>query len=436
MKRYMILAALAALAVVTIGHLLNSDAFAKTTCDAQNSTWNQTSTTVSCTQGKPKAPLREVHHDTRLLRLARQTGSTELAIGSTRERAGATSLGSTRTKGAELPATPEDFATRCHAPGVVRCVTFDSPQEAGINGKWGDNQGTSPNKYGDAPTIDTKISADGAGSLRIHIPALVGAKEGGDYWTNFSPNLETQFGGGDEFWIQWRQRFSSNWFHAGNPGPGFKLVDVSTGDKPGCSSRGDRRSVDANPPGPCGNSCTALETVVVTKWYHGFPTMYQACRSSASHGPYDPFQTGWAAGGGPRFENGRGAPYCLWSQIKARKQFPPTGNCFPYKTGQWMTFELHFKLGPREAPVPGATQLVFKDSHIDLWGGYEGKAMERIFDWGPYDINAGTAAQDQKFGKIWLMTFNTHRNPRLKYPVRDTWYDDLIISRTPIAPPR
>src|SRR6266446_1268788 len=58
-----------------------------------------------------------------------------------------------------------------------------------------------------------------------------------------------------------------------------------------------------------------------------------------------------------------------------------------------------------------------------------------VFNWGPYYISAGTATENQKYGKIWLTPYNTNKSSSATNPVAYTWYDDLIISRNQIADP-
>src|SRR5690606_9054530 len=112
----------------------------------------------------------------------------------------------------EAPAA--DFATRCAATGVIKCVGFDSA--ADLVGQSGSNAGTIPREGGPPPSIDTSIKASGAGSLRFSIPAGSPGSAAGSYFTNFSADLATQFGENSEFYVQFRQRMTPEFVSAGN----------------------------------------------------------------------------------------------------------------------------------------------------------------------------------------------------------------------------
>jgi hypothetical protein len=300
-----------------------------------------------------------------------------------------------------------DFAGRCAQPGVVKCVSFDSPSD--LNGTYGSNSGVLTSST--APSIDTSLKASGNGSLKFFIPAGNPGAAAGSYFTNFSDDLMTQFGENSEFYVQYRVRMTPEFIAAG----GFKTSIIGTGDQPGCTA-----STSAG--GQCYASCTTLEVVVQTNTY-GYPMMYNSCGASAAHGPYDAFQTG-IEGYDYLNQNARAAPYCTYHQTIAGTQFPPTGNCFAHFPDEWMTFQVHIKTGPRIGDI-------FADSHVDFWMAREGQPAEPVIDWGPYSLNAG-GLEDQKYGKVWLLPYSgTSPFPANSY----VWYDELIISRNKIADP-
>ena len=71
-----------------------------------------------------------------------------------------------------------DFKARCHAPGVVRCVGFDSRSD--IAGH------TDPDASGVySPEIDTSVSASGRGSMKFTVPSFSKANSSGQYSTDF-----------------------------------------------------------------------------------------------------------------------------------------------------------------------------------------------------------------------------------------------------------
>jgi hypothetical protein len=313
-----------------------------------------------------------------------------------------------------------DFQARCAMPGVLKCVGFDS--QADITGTYGDNHGILPGAA--TPSLDSTVKASGSSAIKFTIPSNSGANSSGSYFTNFSDNLSTQFGPNSEFYIQWRQRFSPEFLNTlYQGGGGWKHSIIGTGDKPGCSASNAASSL-------CYSSCSALETVTQNTNHRGFPQMYNSCTGSASHGPYEGFEQPFNSYDF-KLQNARSAPYCLYSQGQTNPTtyLPPSGNCFGYFPNEWMTFQVHIKTGPR-------VNDEFTNSFVQLWIAREGRPSELVFDWGPYNLSAGSASEDQRYGKIWLLPYNTGKSPSQAHPTAYTWYDELIISTSKIPDPR
>jgi hypothetical protein len=298
-------------------------------------------------------------------------------------------------------------------------VSFDNQSD--ITGTYGDNHGI---LTGNAiPVLDSTVSASGTSSLKFTIPSNSGANSSGSYFTNFSSDLSKQFGQNSEFYIQWRQRFSPEFistFYQG--GGGWKQSILGTGDKPGCTSSQSSSSL-------CYSSCTALETVTQNTDQKGFAQMYNSCTGSTSHGPYNGFYERYGTYDF-KLQNARPSPYCLYSQgqTNPKTYFPPTGNCFGYFANEWMTFQVHIKTGPR-------VNDEFTNSFVQLWIARENQASELVINWGPYNLSAGPASDNQQFGKVWLLPYNTGKDPNQSYPTAYTWYDELIISTSKIPDP-
>jgi len=262
--------------------------------------------------------------------------------------------------------------------------------------------------------LDTSVKASGASSLKFTIPSNSPADTSGSYFTNFSADLSRVFGENTEFYIQWRQRFTTAFLttqYAG--GLGWKQVIIGTGDQPGTLY----------------SSCTDLETVVVNGSDRGFAQMYNSCTGSASHGAFFPFEEPFASPANSsdfKLQNARPSPYCLYSQSGAGR-FPPNGNCFGYFPDEWMTFQVKIKTGPRVGNE-------WQGSRVSLWIAREGQPSQLAIDF-PINLTAGDAAVDQKFGKVWLLPYNTGKDSSISYPQTFIWYDELIISTTLIADP-
>jgi len=299
-------------------------------------------------------------------------------------------------------------------------VGFDSASD--IAGTYGDNSGI---LSGDStPILDASVKASGASSLKMTVPSNSGSDTSGSFFANFSADLSTQFGENSEFYIQWRQRFSPeflNTVYAG--GGGWKQVIIGAGDKPGCTA-----STSAN--GLCQSSCTALETVVQNTFQRGFAQMYNSCTGSTSHGAFNPFEEPFGAFDF-KLQNARPSPFCLYSQgnTNPKTSFPPAGNCFGYFPDEWMTFQVRIKTGPR-------VNDEWVNSFVTLWIGRENQPSQAAINWGPYNLTAGSANGNLKFGKIWLLPYHTGKSSAQIHPTGFVWYDELIISRTQIADPQ
>jgi chitodextrinase len=330
------------------------------------------------------------------------------------------------------PSSPSDFTTRCSAPGVLRCFGFDTIADLG--GTYGSNFGSFnnsgslngvylPNSNGlcgttQCPAIDTTSSASGGGSLKFTIPSQSGAGGAGQWFTNFSTDLATQFGAGGEFWIQWRQRFDSNFVtnrYTGGDREGPKQLDISAGDLPGCTP-----SVSMN----CRGSNVDIETVMQNLQQRGYAQMYGYIDRGSGPQQYQQF-TETFGGSDFKFQNARPDPYCLYSQNKTNPvtSFPPTGNCIGYSPNEWMTFKVHMKLG-------NLSGKDWANSHVDLWIGREGQPVQPAIAW-----TGNLGASTNKYGKVWLLPYITNKDATQVHPDAHTWYDELIISTQDIADP-
>lgn len=298
-------------------------------------------------------------------------------------------------------ATPadDDFARRCNSPGVVRYFTFDSQS---VTAPYLDP--------GDAnPVIDTTIKASGKGSLKMTIPSNSPANTSGDFSMNFtpgSPNYSStnaypiQFGEGDEFYVQWRQRFSPEFLSTNYTG--------SDGWKQAIVGEGDRLNVAAY-------SCTELELVVENLYQRGFAQMYHSCNLWESlQVPYG--TSDW------KLQNAIPSPYCLYSSHPC----PP---CAGYQPNQWMTFQMHVKIGTWYLNDGN----YHHNSTVELWVAQENQPSELAISRTDFDlVNTNPSA---KYGKIWLLPYNTNKDASQTTPVAYTWYDELIVSKSRIPDP-
>ncbi len=328
-----------------------------------------------------------------------------------------------------------DFATRSNLAGVVRSFGFDCLEATGdcSDLQLDTKEAVSPYlEYlpsESSAIVDHDVKASGAGSLRFNIAP--GSKDNcsGDFFMNFSDDLQTQFGEGQEFYVQWRQMFSDNMLSTNFGGDGFKQAIVGEGDRTGYSAPG----------------CSEIEVVMYNSYFRGFPHGYNNC------GKWIEFQEAiklprWAnyrydyklqnainstycqeLSAPPDYcldELNKPTPYCLWSNNKGGQIFghPP---CFLYTANnEWMTFEIHIKIGHWNQP----------DSTIEFWGAHEGDPLNLFIKMTNYTIykNRRSAA---KYGKVYLTPYMTGKDTSTPASDAYTWYDELIISTNWIPGP-
>jgi hypothetical protein len=65
----------------------------------------------------------------------------------------------------------------------------------------------------------------------------------------------------------------------------------------------------------------------------------------------------------------------------------------------------------------------------------DSRPAELVVQWGPYNLSAGPASENQRHGNVWLTPHNTNKSSAQSHPTDYTWYDGLIVSRNPIADP-
>ena len=188
-----------------------------------------------------------------------------------------------------LAQTPADqnFQSRCQAPGVVKCVSFDSRSQTDMPGRVG------------SATVDTAIKASGAGSMLVDIPASAGEGPG-----NITTTLGRDFGEGSSLYFQWRQRFSPAMVDGALGGVGFKqfvLYDQS----------------------PSGN----VEVYMLNQGYRGFPVM------ATSMGRQ---QMQKREGGSTTLMWNPGGVICAQNDLT---------RCLRYHPNEWMTFYYEQHIG-------------------------------------------------------------------------------------------
>ncbi len=261
--------------------------------------------------------------------------------------------------------------------------------------------------------MDTGVAASGASSIKFTIPSLSAADTSGSYFTNFSSDLATQFGEGGQFYVQWRERFSSDFlstYYTG--GGGWKQTIIGEGDRMGSLS----------------TSCSQLEIVTQNTNQRGFAQNYHSC--GGKDGQYQPLNEPYGLFD-YKLQNVPPSPYCLYSQGQTMPTtfLPPDGNCFGYFADEWMTFQVHVKIGTWYLN----DMNYHMDSTIELWIARENQPSQLVNSWTEYDLaNEEPLA---KYGKVWLLPYHTGKDNTQVHAVGYVWYDELIVSTNRIADP-
>lgn len=320
------------------------------------------------------------------------------------------------------------FSQLCAQPGVLKCVGFNSNADIPLGAyyqpyqSFGSPSGidyivsqTNPSFNGVPPTIDTTTYASDGGSLKFTIPSQSPANTSGDYFTNFPPVYP-----GSEFYIRWKMRFSTEFLstHFTNS-DGFKVLAVGKGDHANCSPQA-ALSIDSG--GGCSLTHSPQNIVIENINQYGIPRMYHHSDETIE------FDNSWM---GPiLWQNARPSPSC---------GYHASGNCFQFYANEWMTFELHVKVGTwfiglrnawNAAMASGTTP---RNSQVELWGGREGQPMEYIISFNHFDLINNDPTHYGNYGKVWLLPYQTNKDPTQVHPICYVWYDELIISTRPIG---
>jgi len=312
-----------------------------------------------------------------------------------------------------------DFASRCQAAGVVRCFGFDTDADFNIgvgggNGAWGQNFGIFPPAgTSDYNRIqrDTMIAASGASSMKMIIPSNVGSDVSGAWFTNFSTDLLTRIGNGQTVFVQWRQRFDTNFIttqYQGRAPLGNKLVIIGAGDIPGVCNPSFPSTVG------CPGSCTDIEVVASAQ----MPDTNKVIRVYNSCVTFSGFEYSDRALGNVTVQNAVG---CLYPKYAS----PP---CAKIVANEWMHFKMELTIGTFNSP----------NSSFRMWVGREGQASVKILDFSPATGHPWRAFRNDnthEYGKIWLTPYMTNKDRSQTTAVANTWYDELIISTQDIADP-
>ncbi|HZF26871.1 MAG TPA: hypothetical protein VEZ88_11470 [Steroidobacteraceae bacterium] len=323
-----------------------------------------------------------------------------------------------------------DWLARSTGPGVVYANGLDDYNRDVLPNLW-DAPGTVANAF------DPNVRASGSGSLRFDfVPG--GEGFGGELAISLGDDPAKQFGAGDEFWVQWRQRWDAyvlEHHYAVTQGPGgWKQIIISQGQLPG------QKRTDTH-------SCSENQIFLANGGYKGYPWgahgcfVYYGIVSVAPSNARSAMNLGDQIGNlsAPRREDTWPCTY-----------FPDGGRqdgCIDYRPDQWMTLMIHVKAGPSGTAVSSISdgagpEKGFINSTYELYLAYEGEAFRLahrqdgiVLRVGNYADDPGNSSHQAKYGMFRWLPHLSFKDPSEQHPVASTWVDEIIISRNDIPAP-
>jgi hypothetical protein len=293
----------------------------------------------------------------------------------------------------------QNFQQRCAAAGVIVCQGFDDPSVF-TGATW---PASGVYQMNGSPTMDTTITASGAGSLKFTIPSEGGANSAG-YWRQlFASNLSdgptsaTMFSQNSTFYVQFRQRFSpeylSNQWPVNGGGTTYWKQEIISNDN-----------------STCGN----VELTTVNDNNEGYPLMYSQCGD-------DVFQVPIAGGD---YLNEQGSTSTTGYNCHYQSQNNTATSCADYPANTWVTYYYKVSIGTWGQP----------NSTIQAWVAVGGGPYGEWVNITNHTLHEDTAGAD--YDMVTLLAYMTNRNASVSAgPVSYTWYDELIVSSQPIAAP-
>jgi len=260
------------------------------------------------------------------------------------------------------------------------------------------------------PSQDCTAAADGPCSIKFTVANGSFQGDSGYYDYNFNSNLTAVYGNGQEFFIQYKERFDPGILGTFSGAGGLKH-DITT--------EGDTNTVQA---GDCSNS--PGEIVTIQDMSFNGPWIYVNCGYSSgsnyfTNAGYEPLQLSGAPGTNFLDQNASGCPH--YAGQGGIPVSDPT--CFLYVADEWFTVQIHVKVGAFGSP----------NSVVEQWFAHAGSPSVLVSNASDAAIpNDGSGGASGKYGKIQLSTYDTGATFNVNTAA---WFDDLIVSTRRIPDP-
>ena len=103
-------------------------------------------------------------------------------------------------------------------------------------------------------------------------------------------------------------------------------------------------------------------------------------------------------------------------------------DCVLWPTDEWVTITQQVTIGKWASKLSDPA----RSSNVRIWMQRPAGKPVLVID---YDRNLLAPEKPfMKYGKIWLLPYMTDKDPLEEHPEAYMWFDELIVSRTPIAP--
>jgi len=317
-----------------------------------------------------------------------------------------TAVGVTVTVSNTASTTGQDFTTRCAAAGVLVCQGFDTAATFALTDA---NGGPGWHLETDCPTWptpcvqrDTTVAFSGASSARLDIYGNTGENAEANWVQPFGQT----FGPNTTFYVQYAFRADPNW---------TSIDWTQTG--PAGDNTAPKLSIFHNHNSTCASEEITFHDHNAWDMLAGYSecgsTHFTTQLDGVTYTENTPFllQQGFTAPAPFTGEN------CQWSNAG------PTGTCFKFVANTWYT--LYFKIHIGGWGQPNST--------IEAWFAPQGSGMKKFINVTGFPFDQDTGSDG--FDTLTLTQFMTGKMASVAHATAHVWYDELIVSSNPIAPP-
>ncbi len=292
-----------------------------------------------------------------------------------------------------------DFAARCSAAGVVTCVAFDNTTTDIVN-----NLTVFPDAAGNIRAgLDTTQKTSGAGALRFDLPPPPhgGANIGGSWTLQSAGVFGRTFSENSTFYVQFRQRLSSEMATNSWGGATWKTVIFHYNN----------------------TTCGAIE--LTTSNYYGAPLAQMNTDCGARH-MYTTLDGSTYTESPPLLQQQGDYTQCAYGSVSA-------ANCFYWPANEWVTVYYKIHVGTWDQP----------NSSVEVWAAREGSTAYKQFVRVPNialscntDPCSASPGKQQGYNNLTFTPYMTGLSSSTgPATTAHMWIDELVISTQPIAAP-